>query len=200
MSASIEKPAPIVPAWLTRDLIERILRDDRNNQSLTVSAISAKAAVPKGENYSSDLWRVRADVHWSNVAAASEAVDVIVKVKLAAEYEASAILEEMNSFGIEIAAYRRILPRVEQMLKRIYAADAGESWQLAPKCLAADETIGYLVFEDLSVRGFDVVDRRFGIDVPHFRLIVDRLAKWHACTVVILDEVLQQLVIQITIF
>lgn len=60
---------------------------------------------------------------------------------------------------------------------------------LLNRCYAVDYEIGYLVFEDLSETNYYMVDRSNGLDTEHLRSILDKLAKWHATTAVILDKV-----------
>lgn len=47
----------------------------------------------------------------------------------------------------------------------------------------------YLVFEDLTLAGYGNVDRRIGLDVEHFEKVLEKLAKWHAATAVLVNEV-----------
>lgn len=58
-----------------------------------------------------------------------------------------------------------------------------------PRLVASSEELMYLVFEDLSVRGYANLDRKTGFHAKDFRKVFKKVAKWHACTAVILEKV-----------
>lgn len=51
-----------------------------------------------------------------------------------------------------------------------------------------------MVFEDLSASGYANVNRRIGLEVEHFKLVMMKVAKWHAATAVLVNEVSLSLV------
>lgn len=59
----------------------------------------------------------------------------------------------------------------------------------ACRCYDVSDEKSYLVFEDLTPAGYATVDRRIGLDVKHFEKVVEKLAKWHAVTAVLVQEV-----------
>lgn len=73
-----------------------------------------------------------------------------------------------------------MLPRVYGLLKSV----GDDTCKLAPECLKVEEnaTPRYFVFEDLKHLGYANIDRRLGLDVRHLKLVVRKLAKWHAAT------------------
>lgn len=52
----------------------------------------------------------------------------------------------------------------------------------------ADYAQRYLVFEDLSASGYATTNRHDGLGVDHYRLMLNKLAKWHAATAVLIRE------------
>lgn len=119
-----ESPS-LTPDWLTVDFLETILRELHQTKSVIVSDFDVQPAVGKGENYGSVLLRVRVK-HALNGRNTETAL--IAKVKLTADFQAAAVIEEMNSFSIESDAYLVILPQVHALLRSI-----GDETVLAPK-------------------------------------------------------------------
>lgn len=57
------------------------------------------------------------------------------------------------------------------------------------RCYATNKDKAYLIFEDLSAIGFKNVNRRTGLDIAHFKLVLSILAKYHAATAVLVEKV-----------
>lgn len=49
-----------------------------------------------------------------------------------------------------------------------------------------------LIFEDLSVEGFENADKTIGFNINYMKLILSSMAKWHAATSILLLKVIQQ--------
>ena len=83
-------------------------------------------------------------------------------------------------FQRERACYERVLPRVYALIKSV----GDDTCKLSPECIRICENAQprYLVFEDLKHLGYSNVSRWQGLDVPHMRLALKKLAKWHAAT------------------
>ncbi len=60
---------------------------------------------------------------------------------------------------------------------------------LSFRCYAANREKPYLIFEDLCDKGFKNVNRRTGLDVSHYRLVLNIVAKYHAATAVLVEKV-----------
>lgn len=112
-----------IPDWLTTDFLQNLLQKHRSNNELMVQSFVSTPAVNKGENYSSDLIRVR--VCFTSANCASDHCNLIIKLKLATGGDFSAVVEEMNSFNVEIDAYSNVLPKVHELLRSI-----GDDYQL----------------------------------------------------------------------
>lgn len=50
--------------------------------------------------------------------------------------------------------------------------------------------LSYLVFEDLTVNGYKNVNRTLGLDYDHLKLVLCKLAKWHAASAILVEEVI----------
>ncbi|XP_055605523.1 uncharacterized protein LOC129753702 [Uranotaenia lowii] len=94
------------------------------------------------------------------------------------------VMEQNSIFPREISIYRDILPKVHGLLQSI-----GYSTLISPRCtFTTDDPKTMLVFEDLRQAGYQMVDRRKGLDLEQTRLVLSKLAKLHACSAVIYRE------------
>lgn len=57
------------------------------------------------------------------------------------------------------------------------------------RCYKTSTEDCYIVFEDLGVNNFKNIDRRIGLQTDHYKLLLTKIAKWHACTAVMLSGV-----------
>lgn len=115
MTDTIENFGELYP-WITNKFFEDILRTDQNNKYIKVNNITIKAALGKGENYTSQMLRVKAT--YSTGATENLEHSFIVKTAVS-NADVDAIVHEMGLFDIEILVYRDILPQVEKLLKSI---------------------------------------------------------------------------------
>lgn len=58
------------------------------------------------------------------------------------------------------------------------------------RCFETNNELSYLVFEDLSERGYANQNRQTGLSVHDFQLVLAKTAKWHAATAVLYEKVL----------
>lgn len=86
-------------------------------------------------------------------------------------------IDALGLFPKELAMYKTYLPAIEALYKA-----AGEDIQIAPKCLHTEQREGsiHFIFEDLSTRKFQNVDRLNGLDMAHMTRALRKLAEFHA--------------------
>uniref|UniRef100_A0A182TBS1 CHK domain-containing protein n=1 Tax=Anopheles maculatus TaxID=74869 RepID=A0A182TBS1_9DIPT len=172
----MQDPAPEL-AWINRDYFTRVL-ETYLHADVTVQRYELAAGCPGGQNFMSAI--VRATVHYtlpSSDPTRPETVSLIVKTKLA-NAELAEEADQLNVFGIEKTIYGPIMKAVRELLTSF-----GDCTQFAPRFIYEDEHA--LVLEDLAVKGYRQPDRRGRLDQPHMRLIVQKLAKFHAATAVL---------------
>ncbi|XP_024085363.1 uncharacterized protein LOC106671002 isoform X2 [Cimex lectularius] len=166
---------------VTQEWIELIL--SKNNRWRSIAKVVGFQIIPgvaKGENYSSDMSRLLVDVLLDS--GQRESISIIVKSMPSTEFR-RARLTEMGVFLREIYVYRDIIPNMEKLMEE--AGDKSETvW-----CKCMDYTpYETLVLEDLSERGYKLVDRLKGLDFEHSKLAVLALAKFHAISVALQER------------
>lgn len=98
--------------WINKNFFENILRKDVGNDNLTVTHFSIKAALGKGENYSSQMIRANVNYKYNNK---ENTISLIIKAELIVN-EVSA---ESGMFFKEIHIYENILPELHKLLLSI---------------------------------------------------------------------------------
>jgi len=118
--------------------------------------------------------------------------------------EMADILEKYDIFYREVIVFGDILPKIEDLL---YAES--DDTKFAPmyvipikfptiiysfcilfRCYAQTlKPNKYLIFEDLTKDGYVNVDRKVGLDYQHLKMVLTKLAKWHAASAVLYETV-----------
>lgn len=104
--------------WITNAFFERILRADQQDDSITVTGYTLKAALGKGENYASQMLRSRVDYTKSLSNTEVHSISFIIKAVLA-NAEMAALTTELGVFRKEIIAFQQVIPAVEKLLRSI---------------------------------------------------------------------------------
>ncbi|KAJ6641296.1 hypothetical protein Bhyg_06232 [Pseudolycoriella hygida] len=167
--------------WINNDLFEEILRVDFPTESIIIQKYYLNAALPYGENYSSQMIRAKVDY---TINSASKQISFIIKAAQTCDNLDEKMVNEMKEvFRKEMTVYDKVLTKVRELLKEI-----DDKTKLHGRCYKTNEDIGYLIFEDLSAVGFCNVDRRTGLDMTHLKLVLSVAAKYHAATVVLVEK------------
>nr|CAD7455077.1 unnamed protein product [Timema tahoe] len=171
------------PEWLDEKFVERALREGETDPDIVVKHIQAKAATAVGDNYASLMYRVSVEfVRWGGKI---EKQSLIVKALPQSESMKN-LITGCELFLIESNMFKKTLPDMEKLLKEAdkekYKPFSARGIYFAPQ---SEET---LVLEDLSVSGFKVAERQKGLDLEHSMLAIQRLAMFHAASVVLAEK------------
>ncbi|XP_012278798.1 uncharacterized protein LOC105698804 [Orussus abietinus] len=165
---------------ITADFLEKILRKSEKDDTIRVSKISTKPATNKGDNYTSDMYRVVAELsHVRNGRKVNEK-SVIVKIAPQDGVRIS-LVKDSKIFDTEITMMLEPLTRMNELL--------GPPHRLSARCLyyqLQDPVL--LVLEDLAPLGFRMVDRQAGLDWDHCVLALKNLANFHASSVALCER------------
>uniref|UniRef100_A0A182JZK9 CHK kinase-like domain-containing protein n=1 Tax=Anopheles christyi TaxID=43041 RepID=A0A182JZK9_9DIPT len=174
-----------VPDWMTKEyFVDAIaVKLDQPPMAFNITELDIRKATEAGDNYASTLYRVRVSVHLhatDNHTEHSLIVKALPKLTLTEE-----MLKLMNLFPKEIAMYTDVLPALEGM----YHERGRSSVSFAPRCLKhSTEPTDVIVLEDLRERQYTMANRRQGLDMAHTRLVLRRMAQFHAASVVMQER------------
>lgn len=57
------------------------------------------------------------------------------------------------------------------------------------RCYETSVENSYIIFEDLTMRGYSNADKKIGLTIEHYKLIFEKLARWHAANAILKAKV-----------
>lgn len=170
-----------LPSFLTNYYIEKALQNHYNDKSIQVQGFDYKAAVAAGNNYGSLM--LRSNVKYLQNGKKLEK-SIIIKTVIT-DPEMVKMFEDtgVNIFQNELIMYDRILPKFHKLLESV-----GDTDQLFAPAIFIDYDTNTLIFHDLIKSGFKVANRLTGVDDTHVEVLTRKIAKFHACSIVLLQN------------
>ncbi|XP_050079391.1 uncharacterized protein LOC126567204 [Anopheles maculipalpis] len=165
--------------WINSDLLTGLLIEQHGTSFKRLVSYDVTFATKKGDNYASEMYRVA--LHYEIGVPVKKTI--ILKVMPSGELQQQ-VMQENNIYQREIVIYGQIMAKIYKLLRLI-----GDFSIISPICLTTTNTPKQmLVFEDALEQGFQMVDRRFGLDLDHARLVIVKLAKLHACSRILYED------------
>lgn len=118
--------------WISKEFFERIIRRDQIDDTIVVAGYTIKAALGQGENYASQMLRVRVEYSRGEKIPATEHLSLIIKATLTNNAKLEEMVSDLGAFKKEIIAFQKLIPEVERRLRAI-----GDETRLAAKCVAS---------------------------------------------------------------
>jgi hypothetical protein len=98
-------------------------------------------------------------------------------------------MKEMKEFAVferEILMYQEVIPSLE----KIWKDATGEDANFGPKCLkVSSDGFEIMVLDDLRNEGFEMIDRKVGMNLIQAKLVLSKLAKFHAASAIRFEKV-----------
>lgn len=167
-------PLNKLPEWINNELFRDCLQPEYPLIVIKVKIISVKPAVAAGENFVSNIYRVKVEV---NDGKTQKYFGFILKCIISSAEES---LKELNVFAKEVLIYEKLIPEFENLYKEI-----GENVNFGPKLyktlLSPDKIF---IFEDLNLRNYEVMNRHNGLDLDHCKIFFEKISKFHAASAV----------------
>lgn len=169
----------LLPTWLTKKYLEKVLRDHEKDESINVHKFNGSPATAKGNNYASVMLRINVEYEQN-----AKTLSKSMVIKTIHQDESSAkILEEHGTHHKEMTIYRRIIPEFQCLLEAI-----GDTDKLCPYTYKNDDKNEALIFQDLKESGYELANRKTGVDWSHVELYLRKIAKFHACSKVLMEK------------
>lgn len=166
------------PGWLNAIFFENILKKNRKNTSIKVRSVNIEPCGGANDGFLSELLRVNVN-YIINSACPTESF----VVKLLTKHELA--LEKAGAGGYDVQNKEMLfLEVVAPQMEKIFANIDGFGCVL-PRLIAVDREHDAIVFEDLKSRGFVMADRMIGLDEKHVKLGLEKLAYFHAASLVL---------------
>ncbi|KDR22625.1 uncharacterized protein LOC110826734 [Zootermopsis nevadensis] len=168
-----------VPDWLDKGFLESVIGNEVSGSNIVVTKYDARPAVPKGDHFSSCLLRVKVkycfkDVdHIDSTGSSSFIVKSLPTAKIMIH-----LLTETGIFQRETDVYLQALPAMYRLSEQL---NGSKAHHLTCRCIHSEPDI--LVLEDLRVLGYEMADRRKGLDLSHCQMALRSLARFHGMSV-----------------
>ena len=158
-------------------IVENKLKITRDEFKLRLVLLFPAAG--KNENYSSVLLRAKIKIEHND--GRKESVQAIIKALL----EMGLDFKELGVFGRERQMYEDMIRSFQKIWEEV-----GEEINFGPKCIKFEaDPYEILVLDDLDEGGYLMADRKVGIDLKVAKLVLSKLAKFHAASAVRFDKV-----------
>ncbi|KAL5281256.1 hypothetical protein ACFFRR_004957 [Megaselia abdita] len=166
------------PAYLNEEFFTESLENGFNESKISVQGITFEMGSTPGENYCSQIFRVRVTYKRKKSDKFYETSLIIKSLLVGDQMD---FLEQIDSFSKERTMYMKLLPIMEVILN-------GE--KLAPKCFYTQKNpTGIYVFEDLRALGYKLSNRQIGLDLPHCEIAMRKIARFHASSMILVKKV-----------
>lgn len=156
------------------EIVENKLNIKRDEFKLRLVLLSP--ATGNNENFLAVLYRakIKIEIHATKER---KHVDVIIKALLSTMPE----MKEMGVFPHERFVYSNVLSSFEE----IWLERAGEVVKFGPRMIKT-ETDPYeqIILDDLKAEGFEMMDRKVGLTLEQTKIVLTKLAKFHASSVI----------------
>ncbi|XP_030555762.1 uncharacterized protein LOC115759073 [Drosophila novamexicana] len=156
------------------EVLETALRTSR----IQLTGIHCSMGSSTGENYCSQIYRVKLNYRQQNGKASQKDEQMAVIVKSIPRIDSVEFLEDLQVYLKEKITYYELLPRLE-LLTQCKRRFGPKLYQ----CMKQPQNT--LVFEDLGQLGYVMASRETGLDETHCRLVMERLAEFHAASMVL---------------
>lgn len=156
------------------DIVETKLNIPRNKFKLRLVLLSP--ATVKNENYASVLYRVKIKIEMVDTKEKAS-VDVIIKAMIASVKQ----MKECSVFARERLIYEKFLRNFE----KLWFDRTGEDILFGPRSIKFEtDPYDIIVLDDLKAENFQMMNRKVGLDLPHAKILLSKLAKFHAISAV----------------
>lgn len=174
-------PSADVPSWLSESYVEKILRKFNRDDNLRVKFLQIKQCGGKGDSYASMMYRVGCFFYEGKCSETLQSRSLIIKtlpvLDLAIEKLGTG---NYNVQTKEMDMYQQVLPEFKEILESI-----NEDSNIFPLVLTVDKSLDVIVLEDLMEKKYVMADRLKGLDMNHVLMALRKLARMHACSIVV---------------
>ncbi|XP_017845498.1 uncharacterized protein LOC108602007 [Drosophila busckii] len=160
--------------WLTHAYVEQKLREYLKDEELQLEQLHSMPATAAGENYASVMTRI--NVTYKDKEQQSKADTFLIKTTFADKDPAAHIFGQYGIYVREMNMYELVLPKLAKIIRE----ELGDERNLFASTVDVDRERNSIIFEDMSQAAYSVVDRLHQVDLEHAKLVLEKLAIFHA--------------------
>lgn len=161
-----------VPTWVDNEFMLKVLQWKFNRKDIQVDNVSVVVGTNKGDGFACEMFRV---------AVKSSLGDFKLILKKPHESpERSEIVQGFDMYSREIGFYLKDHSALADILRSV-----DEYEEFAPEMFYADHATELLILRDLRDDGYKTGDRVNRVSRDHARILLRKLAKMHASSMVL---------------
>ena len=165
--------------WIDGKYLENVL-ESYENEEIEVKSFTVKSGSDKGDNFASALFRISVEYAIKDEEDV-KTISLILKTEMD-DPLVSEIVKEFQIFEREKWVYTNLLVGINLILNSV-----GDCTVFSPRLVYEDGKA--LVMEDLSIKGYKLCNRKHRLDLNHAKLLVEKIAKFHAASAVLSKNV-----------
>ncbi|CAG9805057.1 unnamed protein product [Chironomus riparius] len=173
-----------LPSWLDKDLFDKAIQTYEFDPQAKVNSFDIKAATQAGENFSSAVFR--ATIKFTSKYSKNEKeMSVIIKTQ-PVDVDSPEIesMKDTTMFENEIGVYLNVLNNIQELISSVGYKDV-----MCPRLIYQTmKPKPVIIIEDVTISGFDTPIKSIHEDFELSKMIVKRLAKFHAASFYLHDE------------
>lgn len=168
----------IAPDWLNKAYLTKVLeeRDADRPADIKLISFAVTSATNKGDNFASEMFRISVTYRCNGRIVADERM--ILKKELEQE-DVKRLFDPYDIYRNEIECYRTYLPQFQKLLQAI-----GEDIKLVPTLIHCDPDHHTIIMEDVAVLGYRNASKANRFNMATARLLMHKLAAYHAASVI----------------
>ncbi|KAK4885538.1 hypothetical protein RN001_001809 [Aquatica leii] len=168
-----------LPEWVTKDLFQRALKSYFKTDNVTILGYSSSLAVQAGDNYTSNVFRTVV-TYSIEKSLDKNSISLIIKCVPIEKEQMMEFIKQIRMFEKEKEVYSNTLPAIYDVLDKDY--------MLSAKFIYYTNTPHEIIMlEDLNTLGYKMNNRLEGLDLDHCLLVIEKMAKLHAASIVLYD-------------
>lgn len=163
------------------EIVENKLKIARDK--FRIRLVIFTSASNKNVNYSSAVYCGKLKVEIKSEIPKHENIDFYIKASFLTA------LKSLSVFHREKLMYNDVVKSLEEIWD-----EANVKVKFSPECYKIlSEPYDIIVLEDLRADGYEVLDRKLGLDLDHAKLVLTKMAKFHAASAVRYQKVIEGL-------
>ncbi|GAB0089712.1 hypothetical protein DMENIID0001_043040 [Sergentomyia squamirostris] len=169
-----------VPSFLNSAYVENLLKKIETEKVKVVKYI-VKPVTKKGNHYGSVVLRIVVD--YTVDSKEQKQISLILKTGYDEKYKEEGGIKFTKTFDFqkrEVHMYGKVLASFHNLLSSI-----NDKTVFGARCYSIDHTTSSMFLEDLLVRQYRCANRIERLDLNHAKLVLKKLAKYHACSIIL---------------
>ncbi|XP_037922335.1 uncharacterized protein LOC119658736 isoform X2 [Hermetia illucens] len=163
---------------ITQELFHDIL--EKQFGKCTIKKFTVTPSSSAGENYACLMYRVTIEAEKED--GTEDSIRYIIKMMPPNDPHAQ-MKKSLAIFPKEVEMYETIVPKFKEIFQ-----ENGVNTAFAPKCWKVVNDPEMLIMEDLGARNFTNINRLNGMDLEHAKMVLSKLAQFHAASVCVLEK------------